>query len=246
MTDLRLYDRGTATAIACWEHFARASEGACAIHAPGVAAAVFPHAPERAVYNNAILERDLQSAERAAAIAAMDDAYAAASIDGFAAWVHETDLAMIEELERHDYRCTESTRAMGMSLHEFAVAVPEIDIGRPTWSEYQEFLELVSVPAGLLQHVDATALEVTTARLRGRNVATALSFDHDGDCGIFNVSTVPGARRRGLGTALTALHLHAAKRRGCITASLQSTAMAEGVYAALGFEDLGRIREYVR
>ena len=135
---------------------------------------------------------------------------------------------------------------MGMSLHEFAVAVPEIDIGRPTWSEYQEFLELEGVPAGLLQHVDATALEVTTARLRGRNVATALSFDHDGDCGIFNVSTVPGARRRGLGTALTALHLHAAKRRGCITASLQSTAMAEGVYAALGFEDLGRIREYVR
>jgi ribosomal protein S18 acetylase RimI-like enzyme len=135
---------------------------------------------------------------------------------------------------------------MGLSMEELAVAVPEIHVGRPTWPEYQEFLELVGVPAGLLPHVDPTALEVATARLRGRNVATALSFDYDGDCGIFNVSILPWARRRGLGTALTALALHAAKRRGCTTASLQSTVMAEGVYAALGFEDLGTIREYVR
>jgi len=131
-------------------------------------------------------------------------------------------------------------------LDKLGVAVPEIDVGRPTWPEYQEFLELVGAPAGLLPHIDATALEVAMARLRGRNVATALSFDNDGDCGIFNVSTVPWARRRGLGTALTALALDAAKRRGCTTATLQSTAMAEGVYAALGFEDLGTIREYVR
>lgn len=246
LTDRQLYDRGTATAIACWEHFARATEGASVIHAPGVAAAVFPHEPERAVYNNAVLERDLESAERVAAIAAMEGAYAAAGVDEFAAWVHETDLAMIEELERRSYRCAETTRAMGMSLREFAVAVAEIDACRPTWPEYQACLELVGVPAGLLRHVDATALEVAMARLRGRNAATALSFDHDGDCGIFNVSTVPWARRRGLGTALTALQLHAAKRRGCTTASLQSTTMAAGVYGALGFDDLGTIREYVR
>jgi ribosomal protein S18 acetylase RimI-like enzyme len=245
MTDRRLYDRGTATAIACWEHFARATEGATVIHAPGVAAAVFPDAPERAVYNNAVIEHDLEPSERATAIAAMEDAYAAAGVDEFAAWVHETDLAMLDELERRSYRCAETTRAMGMSLHNFAFAVPEIDVGRPTWPEYQEFLELVGVPAGLLPHVDASALEVAMARLHGGNVATALSFDHNGDCGIFNVSTLPWARRRGLGTALTALQLHAAKRRGCTTASLQSTAMAEGVYAALGFEDLGTIREYV-
>jgi hypothetical protein len=51
--------------------------------------------------------------------------------------------------------------------------------------------------------------------------------------------------RRGLGTALTALHVHDALARGCQTASLQSTEMAEGVHAAVGFRDLGRILEYV-
>ena len=72
-----------------------------------------------------------------------------------------------------------------------------------------------------------------------------MAFDHGGDCGIYNVTTLERARRRGLGTALTALHLHDAVARGCRTASLQSTPMAERVYAAVGFRDLGRILEYV-
>jgi predicted GNAT family acetyltransferase len=54
------------------------------------------------------------------------------------------------------------------------------------------------------------------------------------------------ARRRGLGTALTALLAHEAAARGAITASLQSTEMAERVYAAVGFRDLGRFLEYGR
>lgn len=82
------------------------------------------------------------------------------------------------------------------------------------------------------------------ARLAGENVATAMAFDHDGDCGVFNVSTLEAPRQRGLGTALTARHVHDAVERGCSTASLQSTAMAERVYAAVGFRDLGRILEY--
>ena len=65
------------------------------------------------------------------------------------------------------------------------------------------------------------------------------------DCGVFNVSTVEAMRRRGLGTALTARLVRDAAARGCTTASLQSTAIAERVYAAVGFRDLGRILEFV-
>jgi ribosomal protein S18 acetylase RimI-like enzyme len=64
--------------------------------------------------------------------------------------------------------------------------------------------------------------------------------------GIFNLGTLPDARRRGVGTALTALALHEARERGCTTTSLQSTPIAEGVYASLGFADLGRCLEYSR
>jgi predicted GNAT family acetyltransferase len=72
-----------------------------------------------------------------------------------------------------------------------------------------------------------------------------MSFDHERDCGIYNVWTLEHARKRGLGTALTAVHLHDALARGCRTASLQSTKMAERLYSAVGFRDLGRIIEYV-
>ncbi len=83
------------------------------------------------------------------------------------------------------------------------------------------------------------------AQVAGENAATALAFDHDGDCGVFNVSTLEASRRGGLGTAVTARLLHEAAARGCSTASLQSTPMAERLYASLGFRDLGRILEYV-
>ena len=39
------------------------------------------------------------------------------------------------------------------------------------------------------------------------DVAAAMAFDHDGDCGIYNVGTLEAYRRRGIATALTALQL---------------------------------------
>jgi predicted GNAT family acetyltransferase len=72
-----------------------------------------------------------------------------------------------------------------------------------------------------------------------------MAFDLGDDSGIYNVGTREHARRRGLGTAVTALLAHDAAARGRRTASLQSTPMAEGVYRAVGFRDLGRILEYV-
>jgi predicted GNAT family acetyltransferase len=80
--------------------------------------------------------------------------------------------------------------------------------------------------------------------VNGHTVSSAISLDHEGDCGIFNMSTLEGSRRQGLATALTKRHLGDAARRGCDTATLQSTPIAERVYAAVGFRDLGRILEF--
>jgi predicted GNAT family acetyltransferase len=97
----------------------------------------------------------------------------------------------------------------------------------------------------LLSGIDAGAFHISVPSLGGDNVTTAIAFDHGTDCGIYNVGTVEAARRRGLGAAVTAIHLHDALARGCQTASLQSTPIGERLYAALGFQDLGRILEYV-
>ena len=241
-TDADLWLRGAETLLASWEEYSRGATGAALRRFPGVGAAVFPNEPERAVYNNALLERDLGAAGRADALEAMEAAYAAAGVTRFAAWTHESDQAMRTDLERRGYTLDETTRAMGMALDDIRLPRPEIELGPPDWYEY---LRIVGVPRDFLSSADPGAYHILVARLDRENVATAMAFDHGSDCGIYNVGTLEHARRRGLGTALTAVHVHEALARGCQTATLQSTEMAERMYAAVGFRDLGRILEYV-
>ena len=241
-SDADLYRRGAETLLASWEEYARGAGGASVRRFPGVAAAVFPMEPERAVYNNALLQRELTPAERADALDAMEATYSAAGVTRFAAWLHETDKAMRADIERRGYALDTWTRAMGITLDDVRLSRPAVELGLPDWSEY---LRIIGVPPGFLSRADQAAFHVLVARLGDENVATAMAFDLAGDCGIYNVTTLKRARRRGLGTALTAIHLHDALERGCQTASLQSTQMAERMYAAAGFRDLGRILEYV-
>lgn len=244
LTDTDLYVRGAETLIASWEAIARGSRGAAVLRTGGVAAAVFPADPERGIYNNALLERDLGPAERDDAVAAMEAAYASAGVDRFAAWVHESDAAMRAELEARGYTIDTSTRAMGMALGDIRPVPDDMDIAPAGWPEYLRSLDAFDLPPDLLAGVDPTVFHVLVARLEGEVVATGLAYDLGDDCGIYNVSTVQHARRRGIGTALTAQLVRDAAARGCGTASLQSTEMAEGVYASVGFRDLGRFVEY--
>jgi ribosomal protein S18 acetylase RimI-like enzyme len=237
-----------ATLVASWEEYARGVDGASVLRLPGATAAVFAREPERSVYNNALLER-------AEAVAAMEAAYAEAGVERFAAWVHEGDSVLRAAIERRGYTVVEATLAMGTALDtaleatramatELAGVAPpraEIEVTRAGWSEY---LRVADLPAGLVAGVDPDAFRVVVGRLDGDVVAAGISYDHAGDCGIYNVVTREHARRRGIGTAITAALLHDARERGCQTASLQSTPVAERVYAAVGFRDLGRILEY--
>jgi ribosomal protein S18 acetylase RimI-like enzyme len=228
------HERVAKTLVASWELNARAARGARVIHAPSVTAAVFPHGPERAVYNNALLDG-------ARGIDAMEAAYASAGIAAFAAWAHESDTAALGELEGRGYCFSESNRAMGMALSELRVPRPALDLAEPDWSGY---LRLNELPPGFLADIDPSWFHVRIARLDGERVAAAVAFDHDGDCGIYSLHTAERARRRGIGTALTALLLHEARARGCHTATVVSTPMAERVYAAVGFRDFGRFLEH--
>jgi GNAT superfamily N-acetyltransferase len=156
--------------------------------------------------------------------------------------VHETDEPLRSDLERRGYTVDETTRAMGMPLSDTVIPRPSVELGSAGWDD---FLHIFGLPERLLSGADHSAFHLLFARLEDEYVATATAFDHEGDCGIYNVVTLEHARRRGLGTALTAVQLHDAAARGCRTASVQSTEMAERVYAAVGFHDLGLILEYV-
>ncbi|MDN2499338.1 hypothetical protein FHY52_22050 [Nocardia nova] len=240
-SDAELFRRGMRTLVASWEANALGAADAAVHHLDGVVAAVFPSGPERDVYNNAVLGQGLSKAGRAEAIEAMESHYHRAGVDRFAAWVCEDDTWMREDLERRGYLVSETTRAMGLDLDRLVSPRPRVDAAPPAWSDYQRLF----LPDRLLAGLDPATYRVALARLGNDIVAAAICLDVGGDCGIYNVETLEPARRRGLATSLTLLQVYDARDRGCTTASLQSTPMAERVYAAIGFRDLGRIIEYV-
>ena len=244
-TENDLYRRGAATLLASWEADARGSAGAELVVSDGFAAAVFPNEPERSIFNNVVLRRGQGRAERRLTIEAMESVYSSAGVDRYAAWAHESDTALRAELSGSGYKLEETTRAMGMSLEDMESQPIEVDIERFNWPRYLAYLSSEGLPEGLLGGVDPDTYHVLGVRIGGQDVATAIAFDHDGDCGIFNMGTLEPFRRRGLATALLTRHLLDAAERGCSTASLQSTPMAEGVYRRVGFRDLGRFFEYV-
>jgi len=183
----------------------------------------------------------LETEARAAMLAALEEEYVESGVDRYAVWVHEGDAELRDDLEERKYVVTESTRAMGMALNDLDVPRPELDVTAADWSDY---VKLLGLGDDFQQYADPAAYVVRVARLDGQVAAVAMAFDHQGDCGIYNVTTLDHARRRGVGFSLTALMLHEARERGCITASLQSTPMAEGLYSRVGFRDLGRYLEH--
>jgi GNAT superfamily N-acetyltransferase len=243
MTDSNLYRRGIETAVAGWERFARSVRGAQVHRLRHADAAVFPDGPESVFYNNAVVARGLTPGEHELTLAALAHLYAAGNVADYAIWVHETDDAARDALESRGYQIATSTRAMGMERAEFRDVQTEIQLAPSDWREHKRIL---GVDPELLRLLDVSNLGVLVAADGGENVATGLSFDHDGDCGIYNVTTIESARRRGIGAAITARLVRDAWGRGCETVTLQSTPIAEHVYTSLGFRDLGRIIEYSR
>lgn len=176
VTETALYLRGTETLLASWEEYARGVSDAALQRHPGVAAAVFPRAPERNVYNNALLERNLTATERADALDAMEAAYAAAGVTRFAAWVHESERALRADLERRGYILDTSTRALGMPLD--GIRLP----GRRSSSVRQagtttcapSACQRVSLPAQITPPFTSWSRASTarTSRLRWRSITT--------------------------------------------------------------------------
>jgi ribosomal protein S18 acetylase RimI-like enzyme len=82
------------------------------------------------------------------------------------------------------------------------------------------------------------------ARLDGRAVATSLGAVFDGIVAIYNVATVPAARRRGAGAAITAEAMADAKAQGARWAILETSEMGRSVYERLGFRHVTDIAIY--
>jgi GNAT superfamily N-acetyltransferase len=74
-----------------------------------------------------------------------------------------------------------------------------------------------------------------TARLDGRPVGTSVAIRTGEVAGVYAVGTLPTARRRGVGAAVTWAAVGAGRAWGCDTIVLQASEMGVSLYASMGF-----------
>jgi hypothetical protein len=133
---------------------------------------------------------------------------------------------------------------------------PELEIVRATTPEEVEEFEAVNVrgfetedaktvvgsvhPARIL---DDPRMTSWIGRVAGRPVAAAMSFQSGTAIGVFGVTTVSSARRRGHGTAMTRAAVLADSG---LPSVLSPSPEGENLYKRLGFRSVGQLRMWWR
>ena len=79
----------------------------------------------------------------------------------------------------------------------------------------------------------------------GRPVASGLGWRSGRTIGVYSIATVPEARRRGYGAAMTARVVADGAAAGCDVAALQASEMGRPIYERLGFRTVVRYAAYV-
>ena len=83
------------------------------------------------------------------------------------------------------------------------------------------------------------------ARVDGEPAATSSLFLGAGVAGIYDVATLPGRRKRGLGRLVTQAAMREARALGYRMAILHSSPLGAGIYRSLGFHEVCAIGQHV-
>jgi GNAT superfamily N-acetyltransferase len=93
--------------------------------------------------------------------------------------------------------------------------------------------------------LDALDWSLYLTYLDGEPVAAASMYLGAGVAGIYNVATLPEARGKGAGSAVSYAPLRAAHRSGYQIGTLQASNLGYGVYRRLGFEEICTFDLYI-
>jgi GNAT superfamily N-acetyltransferase len=219
------------------------------VELPGVSASVMPAAPERSVINCVVYE---DAARLGEALDALASEYDRSGVRAWTVWVPQGDPAATEALGRAGHRLDGSPRAMVLDLSTFERSPdPSLELAeRPDFADVGRLNDQAYGLAGdferALDGVPSEPFHLYLALLDGRPACSVVTYDEEGDCGVYVVATAPAAQGRGLATAVMTRALADARERGCATSSLQATARGRPVYDRLGYEDLGAIEMWER
>jgi GNAT superfamily N-acetyltransferase len=194
------------------------------------------------LFNGCVVTQEASSAELAASLA-----WVVARDVPFSVWIAEklapglADVPISFGLER------DPSLYPGMVLHPIPQARPQrpgvavVPISEPRLDEFINVLEEGGLSAELAHRLISPSfaadsdVRLFVGRLDGRPVGTSIAIRSRDASGVYNVGTLPVARRRGVGSALTWAAVEAGRAWGCDTIVLQSSIMGLSMYSDMGF-----------
>ena len=212
----------------------------------GLLATVVPRAPENSFFNSVIYEHPDALAGGLEGLAAR---YAGEGIKAWTVWVPEADAESAALLESAGHRLDAAPEAMVLNLSE----IPDIPLGDLDWNRNAPIEDVARIndvaygyETGPFVHAIAATPPGTywtyEARVDGTSAAVLGTLDHEGDCALLWVATLPAAQGRGLAKRLLRQALADARERGCATATLQATKAGQPLYSHVGFSPIGALQ----
>jgi GNAT superfamily N-acetyltransferase len=214
----------------------------------GVTAAVVPACPERSVVNCVIYSDADALGEH---LDQLDAEYERAGVSAWTVWVPEHDARAASLLEQAGHKLDARPAAMVRDLHDFELPPPlDLELIEPDMEEAARINDAAYGFPGDFERafhkLPAEPAHLYLALSDGVPACTLLTYEEDGECGIYLVATLPEARGRGLATAVMIHALLQARQRGCTTTSLQATQRGRPVYQRLGYRDIGAVHMWER
>jgi GNAT superfamily N-acetyltransferase len=227
------------------------AEGARLLEPEGVVASVVPTVPEQELMNMVVYDRP---SALAAAIDELTAIYEGAGVDAWMVVVPAVDGATRRLLRRAGHRLRgTSPSAMARELR---------DVERPGEPPLEEWTA-AGDPAVMAAICDrafgfGTAVARTFSRplpdgarvylasVDGEPVTSVLTTEHDGNCAVDLLATVPEARGRGLAGRLLVRALVDAAERGCTITTVSSGRGSRRLYERLGYGAICPLQKWVR
>jgi GNAT superfamily N-acetyltransferase len=224
------------------------SPGASVVRQDGLTAWIVPACPRRSIVNGVAYS---DTGVLVAALAGLAAEFDRAGVNAWTVWTPDYDAEAGQVLERAGHVLDARPAAMVMELDD--VEPPPagtLDLMEPDMVETTRVNDAAYGFASDFERAFSTVLpepaHMYMARADGVPASTVVTYEQDGECGIYLVATLPEARGRGLATALMKHALVEARERGCTTTSLQASARGRLVYERLGYRDIGAMHMWER
>jgi GNAT superfamily N-acetyltransferase len=228
--------------------FANASEGGRTIMFDGaVIAALMPVLPHRSLPNG-VTYRDPSMV--GPVLGELASLYESAQITAWTVWVLPGDEHLGPILEAHGHKLDGTPELMGAVIGDCDLTpASEIAIDEGTLEEAGEINDVAWGNADpdyalLLRDLPADVHRYIARDDSGTAIGSTLAIHAKGDCYITFVSAHPDVRGRGVASDLMKAALRDALEAGCVTTTLEASAMGRSAYRRIGYKDLGALRMY--